>query len=310
MRAPLVSTIIPTYNRPNQFAEALESVNRQTYENIEVVIVDDGSDKTYANRIASNALDTDSYIICEHDTNQGVAVARNTGIKDANGEYIAFLDDDDVWKESKIEKQIASLENDDRSFCYTWLKRVDEDGTVTGRSTKTSTGMVRTEVPDGGFPGPPAVCVKKDVFDDIGYFNESLDVFEDVEFGLRMADNYEYSCVPDTLVVASSVNHVSSEYVMKKQQAVQKILDWHTPLPERFGPKATERFRSRLYRGLGITALKAGEYSIARKSLHRSIREYPSQRQAYVYALAALCGKFTHKPLLFLKRAAFDQNNN
>jgi hypothetical protein len=168
--------------------------------------------------------------------------------------------------------------------------------------------VIRKEIPDGGFPGPPAVCIKSDVFDNVGYFSESLDILEDVEFGIRLADNYEYSCVPETLVTASSVNNTTSEYVKKKQQAINEIFEWHTPLPERFGFRATKRFRSRLYCGLGITALKAEEYSIARDAVWRSIMDNPLQRQAYVYGIASAGAKYTHKPLLYLKRFALDQS--
>lgn len=289
--------------------KALRSINKQTYENIETVIVDDGSDSQYAVEIAEEIVNQGSYIVCEHDVNKGVSTARNTGISSANGSYIAFLDDDDVWKETKIERQIDVMLDEGRSVSYTWLNRVDEDENVTGKSRKTSSGMIRTEIPDGGFPGPPAVCIEKKVFEDIGVFKESLEVLEDTEFGIRLADNYEYSCVPETLVVASASGEPTKQYVEKKRDATEQVLNWHTPLPERFGPKATERIRARLYRSLGITALKAGVYSTARNSLFRSIQSKPIQRQAYIYSLAAVGGKHTHKPLLHLKTRLLDSDS-
>jgi glycosyltransferase involved in cell wall biosynthesis len=309
MVRPLVSAVVPTYNRPTGLREAVRSIDEQTYDNLEVVIVDDGSDHKYAKSVADESTDCRQLSIREHDENRGVSAARNTGIDASSGEYVAFLDDDDVWKETKIEKQIDVMLEEGRSVSYTWLERVDENGNVTGESKKTSSGVIRTEVPNGGFPGPPAVCIKKSVFEDIGGFRESLEVLEDTEFGIRLADNYEYSCVPETLVMATSLGHPSRKYVTKKQRATENFLEWHTPLPERFGSNATTQLRSRLYRSLGITALKAETYGIARRSLFQSIRADPAQKRSYLYLMAAIGNQFTHKPLLLLKTRLLDDSS-
>ena len=309
MVRPLVSAVVPTYNRPTGLREAVRSIDEQTYDNLEVVIIDDGSDHKYAKSIADESIDRRQLSIQEHDENRGVSAARNTGIDASNGKYVAFLDDDDVWKETKIEKQIDVMLEEGRSVSYTWLERVDKNGNVAGKSKKTSSGMIRTEVPDGGFPGPPAVCIEKSVFEDIGGFRESLEVLEDTEFGIRLADNYEYSCVPETLVMATSSGHPSREYVIKKRRATENFLEWHTPLPERFGSNATTRLRSRLYRSLAITALKAETYDIARRSLFRSIRANPAQKRSYLYLMAAIGNQLTHKPLLLLKTRLLDDSS-
>jgi glycosyltransferase involved in cell wall biosynthesis len=308
MNQPLVSTIIPTYDRPEKLGGAIKSVISQTYDNIEIVVVDDGSANEYVDNVVEDVSGSLPTQILRHNKNKGIPAARNTGVESANGEYIAFLDDDDVWKAKKIEKQVSVMQGEGRAVSYTWLDRVDENGNVTGRVTKTSSGVVRQEVPDGGFPGPPAVCIERDAILDVGGFDDSLTRMEDTEFGLRLADKYEYACVPETLVIADAGSSPTSKYVWEKRKGVREILEKHTPLPDRFGPNATERLRSRLYRGLGLSALKAGEYRIARRSLFQSIVDNPSQHKVYIHALAASGGPFTHKPAKFIKDNFFKRS--
>ena len=105
MTNPLVSVIIPTYNRPDFLDEAILSVVCQTYKNIEILVIDDGSSINYAESIC------EKYSNCKylHKINGGLSSARNYGIANANGELIAFLDDDDFWLKTKIEKQVKIL---------------------------------------------------------------------------------------------------------------------------------------------------------------------------------------------------------
>ena len=123
---PLVSVVIPTYNRADLIIRAIDSVRSQSYSNLEIIVVDDCSpDNTpeVVKRIEDNRL---TYY--RHDTNQGGSAARNTGIKKAQGQYIAFLDSDDVWLTQKLElqlKAIASAANDNLVVSYTKFQKSD-----------------------------------------------------------------------------------------------------------------------------------------------------------------------------------------
>ncbi|MDF4756482.1 glycosyltransferase family A protein, partial [Vibrio parahaemolyticus] len=114
----LVSVIVPLYNAEKYIEETMESILNQTYKNIEIVIVDDGS-KDQSSSIVKNLKkkypEQIKYILQE---NQGVSVARNTGIENASGEYISFLDSDDLWHPTKIEKQIESMHKNNMNACY------------------------------------------------------------------------------------------------------------------------------------------------------------------------------------------------
>ncbi|VEP12237.1 Glycosyl transferase family 2 [Hyella patelloides LEGE 07179] len=117
---PLVSVIIPTYNRADLICQTLNSVLRQSYQNLEIIVVDDRS--TDNTETVINSINDPRIRYLSHSTNQGGAAARNTGIDAAKGEYIAFLDSDDVWVANKLELQLASIlqsDNPQRVVSYT-----------------------------------------------------------------------------------------------------------------------------------------------------------------------------------------------
>lgn len=128
---PLVSVVMPAYNCAAYIAEAIDSVLRQTYENWELLIVDDGSEDGTAEVVGRY---TDPRIrYSRNPENSGAAVSRNNGIAAAGGEYIAFLDSDDVWLPEKLERQIAFMRQNGIAFCCAAYEKMDEAGKRTGR---------------------------------------------------------------------------------------------------------------------------------------------------------------------------------
>jgi glycosyltransferase involved in cell wall biosynthesis len=120
----LISVIIPTYNRENFIKETIDSVLNQTYKNIEILIVDDGSTDNTREIIESI---NDPRIIYIYQDNTGASASRNTGIKNAKGEYVAFLDSDDSWLPDKLEKQIKFIQNNPQiDICGGWILQFDE----------------------------------------------------------------------------------------------------------------------------------------------------------------------------------------
>jgi len=129
----LVSVIVPAYNAASYLDECIQSVQRQFYSNWEMIIVDDCSkDNTY--RIAEQYAEKDKRIkVIQHKENQGVAAARNTALKAATGDYVAFLDSDDFWKKSKLDRQLAFMENNIYDITYTAYQKINA---VTGEKGK------------------------------------------------------------------------------------------------------------------------------------------------------------------------------
>ncbi|MCD7034497.1 glycosyltransferase family 2 protein [Metabacillus sp. GX 13764] len=125
---PLVSIITPSYNSTNYIGDTIASVQAQTYDNWEMIIVDDCSKDNSREYIKGFAEADPRIRLVELEVNSGAAVARNTAINLANGKYVAFLDSDDLWHPEKLEKQIAFMEEKGYAFTYTKYQLMQENG--------------------------------------------------------------------------------------------------------------------------------------------------------------------------------------
>lgn len=129
----LISVITPSYNSEKFIALTIESVLSQTYKNWEMIIVDDKS-KDKSNNIIEKYIRIDSRVkLIKLDKNAGVANARNIAIKEAKGNYITFLDSDDLWLPNKLEKQLAFMLDNNYSFTYLGYEKIDQNGKIIGR---------------------------------------------------------------------------------------------------------------------------------------------------------------------------------
>lgn len=190
MQNPLVSVIITTYNRDKYLDETISSVVSQTYPNIEVLVIDDGSVKNYAEGICSKFSNCTYY----YKTNGGLSSARNYGIEKAKGEFIAFLDDDDFWHPSKIQKQVKVLIEEPGIDCvHSSAAVVDEGGKPTGSFIGASqnkvhkrTGYVFWNALGCWVVKSPTPLIRKKVFQSDLMFDENIKVGEDVDFYQRM----------------------------------------------------------------------------------------------------------------------------
>ncbi len=132
----VVSIITPTYNSAKFIADTIESVVNQTYQNWELIIIDDASTDATLN-IVKKYLQTQPNIkLLKNETNQGAASTRNRGIESAQGEYIAFLDGDDLWKPYKLELQLAYMQKRNLTVCYSSYDLIDEAGNLLGKTVK------------------------------------------------------------------------------------------------------------------------------------------------------------------------------
>lgn len=137
MTQKLVSIITPTYNCAKFIARTLDSVQAQTYQNWEMIIVDDRSQdntKEIVEEYSKNDARIQYHLL---DENSGAAVARTTAMKLAKGAYMAFLDSDDIWLPEKLEKQIAWMEENDYAFSCTAYEQIDEEDVLLGKKIKT-----------------------------------------------------------------------------------------------------------------------------------------------------------------------------
>lgn len=197
---PLVSIIIPSYNRDNLIRESLDSVLAQTYLNWECIIVDDGStDGTNAILKEYSIIDNRFIIVSKPmELRQGASVSRNLGLKFARGEYIQFLDSDDILAEDKLEKQIISLKKENKktiSVCKTHCFKEKKDDVILDidrldyRDFSTSEEYFDVIGEIGGYYAPESFLISKELIDFSGYWNENLTLNDDGEFFFRIIHN-------------------------------------------------------------------------------------------------------------------------
>ena len=197
--APLVSVIIPTYNRADLVRQAVASVKAQTFRDFEIVVVDDGgTDGT------SEVLSAEPGLrLLRHPHRQGVAAARNLGVDAARGEWLAFLDSDDLWLPDKLARQISWLENHPEVLiCQTdetWVRRgvrVNKPAAhrkVAGQIFLPSLGRCMIS--------PSAVMLHRRLLEAHGGFDETLPAAEDYDLWLRLTWRYEVGLVDEPLVI-------------------------------------------------------------------------------------------------------------
>ncbi|HEX7051019.1 MAG TPA: glycosyltransferase [Longimicrobiales bacterium] len=185
---PLLSVVIPTYNRLRLLRETIESVRAQTYAHWELIVVDDGSTDGTAEYVAG--LGDPKIRLVGAERSGSPAVARNIGIGHARGEYVAFLDHDDIWMPGKLEAQVAALANrPEADWCYTRLWQIDPAGR--------SLGQYDDSVPFGGAalldaiglkPGitTSAVVVRRALLERMGGFDPYLTGCEDLDLWIRL----------------------------------------------------------------------------------------------------------------------------
>ena len=196
---PRVSIIIPTYNRKACVLEAVDSVLAQTYEDFELIVVDDGS--TDGTRKALEQYGERLHYLCQ--ANQGVSAARNSGLALSQGEFIAFLDSDDLWLPKKLAIQIAFMDQHPQAqICYTdelWIRRGVRVNPKK-RHAKYS-GEIYSHCLPLCIISPSSVLMRRGLFEQVGGFDPGLPVCEDYDLWLRVAVCFPVYFIPQSLIV-------------------------------------------------------------------------------------------------------------
>lgn len=193
---PAVTVIIPTYKRPRLVGRAIESVLKQTIKDLELLVIDDCSqDET---RAIVEAIGDPRVRYVKHDTNKGLPAVRNTGIRLARGQYIAFLDDDDEWCPDKLERQLAVIPGHDAVACAAIANGVTVR--IHRRPTITSDDLRR-----GSF-APSSLLVKADVLRTV-LFDETITQGEDWDALIRLVQHHSIAWVPAPLLLYNEGTH-------------------------------------------------------------------------------------------------------
>lgn len=263
---PIISVVIPVYNGEKTIKETIDSVLKQTLADFELIIINDGSiDRTLEiiSSIKDERLKVFSY------PNAGLAASRNRGISLAKGQYISFIDADDLWTPDKLELQLKALEeNPEAAVAYSWTDCIDESGKFLGKCSYLSfSGDVRANLLLTNFiESGSNVLIRTEALKKVGYFDESRKSGEDWDMWLRLASDYSFIAVskPQVLYRISSTSMSTNLWRMEAEsmEVIERACDRN---PTYFSPL------KRLSKG-----------NIYKYLLFRSLNSLPKQQNTLV----------------------------
>lgn len=273
---PTVSICIPTYNRKDYLQETLASVFEQTYEDFEVVVVDDGStDDT------GRMIDEAGYDLRYHwQENQGEATARNKLVELAYGRFVAFIDSDDLLMPDAIERMVKAMEAEDEDIItYGSYIRIDEVGNVTGQSKRRSpSGHITAELFEDIIIHPNGSMYPRRVLQELGGFDTSLNVCTDYDLHLRASIKYRYIAMEEpTFKHRRHSSNVSSFSFANRKTELNVLENFYynrggkEVIPRRL---AMKRLSQEGYRA-GRCAIEEGDCKTGRFMLRQSLQRYP-----------------------------------
>lgn len=221
---PKVSVVTPAYNAMKYLPATLESILQQTFTDFEVLIVDDGSTDNIV-QWATGLVDPRVRFFSQ--ANQGVSVARNTAIAHAQGEYVAFLDADDLWEPTKLAKQVRCLdENPEVGLVHSWMVFIDEQGNSTGRVMKHNVeGYAWKEIVQSNKIACLSVMVRRCCFDAVGAFDPSLRAIEDWDLWIRIANRYMIAVIKEPLAYYRQVPLSISKNCQVMEQSFNQVIE-------------------------------------------------------------------------------------
>lgn len=282
---PAVSAIITTFNRERFLGAAIESVLSQTYRDFELLVLDNSSADGTAAIVARR---TDPRIRYVRHRPLTIAAARNLGLREARGEFVAFLDDDDEWLPPKLEHQVAALRRGSQSLGlvyggFTWI---DERGVEARTHLPTLRGRILTDLlwQRDAFTGSASnPMMRAAALTTLGGFNEALVTSEDWELYLRLAERFEVEYVPEVFVRIRTHRGVRLGDRIDEARRVEEIV------LSRYGPGMNARLRSFYLRKIGGKLCRTGAVREGRARIREAIAVDPLNPLAYAqYGLSFL----------------------
>lgn len=289
---PRVSIVIPTCDRPELLARALDSVRAQTFEDYEVIVVDDGRE-AHAERIVQALGDKRVRAIRHETPRRGGSASRNTGIREARADLIAFLDDDDEWMPEKLALQVAALDAAAPLVGFS----------VTGACVQSEEGEHRNEVEEGEYDFSrialirlngfltTSLVIRRDVFENVGSFDESFPSHQEAELMIRITRQYRGYGINKPLV---RMNMFAHEHIggdlSRRIQGRLLLLEKHGALF-----KEHPQLLARHYFTLGIWYRNSGNLLEARAAFRMAWVQSRNVRYLGHYVIQSLRGFSTKK---------------
>ena len=295
---PKVTVIIPTYNRPNVISRAIQSVLNQTYQNFEIVVVDDTPNNETKRVVSGFGDERIKYI---HNKARGnMPKARNQGVRNSSdgSKYIAFLDDDDEYLPHFLEKTISVLEKKtDVAMVISNAILKSKDGKKIGRfPNKINIPFWQASIGNG-------CVIRKEIFTEENLWYDEKKVLEDLDFGIRVLKNHKWEYVPEILRIyycyplPGDTSGSSALSISEIESFYQK----HYNLYSQLGRQAFSFFHNKM----GREYLKSGEVKRGRKHLLEAFLIYPHPKYFLYYLISFFPGLFRNIQLRVFKQKIF-----
>jgi glycosyltransferase involved in cell wall biosynthesis len=292
--APLISVVLPTFNREKYLPRAIKSVLNQTYKNLELIIVDDGSTDNTEEIVKGCSDKRIRYY--KQELNKGGSAARNVGIKLAKGELISFQDSDDEWLPEKLERQVKKFSEvgDDVGVIYCGYETVFErTNEVISKSIPDEKGNVYKRMFIGCITGALTVIARASCFEKAGLFDERMQSCHDWDLWIRVARYYKFDYVPEILAKAYIHGKQLSTNLEVKIKGKEAILEKY-----REELIKDSSFYKKYLMGLYLQHAMVGNISKGRIHLLNALRLYPFHLKGYVHLVFSFVIPWVYRKVL------------
>jgi glycosyltransferase involved in cell wall biosynthesis len=303
---PDVSVVIPTYNRTALLKRSIQSVLNQSYQDFEIIVVDDASTEDI--RAVVRYFEDKRITYLRRDKNGGEAAARNTGIAHATGKFIASHDSDDEWMPEKLAKQMGLFQDSSEAVgvVYTgfWRAEGEMKKYFPSSMVKKTDGDIHEEILKGNFVGTPTTLVKKECFEKAGLFDEKLFHLVDWEMWIRISALYHFRCVHEPLVATYDM----SDSVSRNQMAL--VAGHEYILTKHFGDfgKSRSVLAGELY-WIGNLWCQIGNKERGREYFKRALSAMPLNPKYLGAFLLSYASYESYSRLVALKQKLLDTRN-
>lgn len=258
MSTPRASVVVPAFNADRTIRRAIGTVTGQTFTDLEIIVVDDGSTDATADKV--RAVTDERVHLVTHERNRGAAIARNSGISAAHGTYIAFLDADDEWFPEKLESQLGFMSRFPDGVGATTtgfiLKRMDE-GTAVERIPTATNGWTEEFLDVCEVAPGTTLLAHRDVFQDVGMY-EPLPRYEDWDWLLRVVGRFPFGCLGEVLAVVNRQGWPSPGTV---DESVEQLRQRQTArIADLAGSRGLRRFEASLELERAIARFHANDW--------------------------------------------------
>lgn len=293
---PKVSVIIPTYNRAELLRSAIESARNQTFKDLEIIVSDDKSTDHTREVVESFKDPRIKYVLNEG--KKGPSATRNTAILVSEGEYIAFLDDDDEWLPDKLQRQVELLDQSQPNICGVFSNRLfidrnsgevlsDNPGTDQLKGNLLYQLMIKSPIHTS------TVVIRKSCLDEIGLFDETISYMEDRDLWIRLSMHWDFEYIPIPLTKAYVHGNAHLSRNLEGQTAGRE------KLLERYHDffKKNRKSLGALYLCLGAQYCQMKQMKKGRNNIIKGIIKYPFSKIAYFHLFSSFFGPSNYQRL-------------